>query len=224
MKLFKEAGLPDGVINLVTGSGAAVGDPVLKNRNLAGIHFTGSTRVFHQMWRAVSDNIDKYNSYPRLVGETGGKDFIIAHASADTRALATAIVRGAFEYQGQKCSAASRVYVPSNLWPQLKDMLVAQVKNRMGDVATSRISGRHDRRIHLQDAGQPSTKRATPGDASSVGDCDDSEGGSASTIIEDPQPAYRTLCDELFGPVRPCTLRSIEMGRNHRNRRPTARS
>src|SRR5690606_23199118 len=136
MKLFKEAGLPDGVINLVTGSGAAVGDPVLKNRKLSGIHFTGSTRVFHQMWRAVGDNIDKYNSYPRLVGETGGKDFIIAHASADPRALATTIVRGAFEYQGLKCSASSRVYIPANLWPQLKDMLVAQVESiRMGDVA-----------------------------------------------------------------------------------------
>ena len=119
MQLFREAGLPDGVINLVSGSGADVGDPALADPHLAGIHFTGSTRVFHQMWRTVGNNIDKYRSYPRLVGETGGKDFVIAHPSADPVALATALVRGAFEYQGQKCSAASRAYIPSNLWPQV---------------------------------------------------------------------------------------------------------
>src|SRR5436853_4490630 len=115
MKLFEEAGLPPGVINLVYGSGAAVGDPALSSPDLAGIHFTGSTAVFNGMWQTVAGNLGTYRNYPRIVGETGGKDFIVAHPSADVDALATAIVRGSFEYQGQKCSAASRVYAPSNL-------------------------------------------------------------------------------------------------------------
>jgi 1-pyrroline-5-carboxylate dehydrogenase len=206
MKLFKEAGLPDGVINLVSGSGAAIGDPVLKNRNLAGIHFTGSTRVFHQMWRAVGDNIDKYTSYPRLVGETGGKDFIVAHTSADPVALATAIVRGAFEYQGQKCSAASRVYVPDNLWPQVRDLLVAQVESiAMGDVSDfSNFMGA------VIDAASFRTQKAAIDEAKASsdatilvgGECDDSEGWYVRpTVIVTTNPAYRTLCDELFGPV-----------------------
>ena len=118
MKLFEEAGLPPGVINLVYGSGAQVGDPALASRDLAGIHFTGSTDVFNGMWGSVGANLGRYRSYPRIVGETGGKDFIVAHPSADVDAVATAIVRGSFEYQGQKCSAASRVYAPSNLWPR----------------------------------------------------------------------------------------------------------
>ncbi len=206
MQLFKEAGLPDGVINLVTGSGADIGNPVLQNKHLAGIHFTGSTKVFHQMWRTVGDNIDKYASYPRLVGETGGKDFIIAHASADPVALATAITRGAFEYQGQKCSAASRVYVPSNLWPQVKHMLVAQVESiRMGDVADfSNFMGA------VIDASSFKTQKAaieeakTSSDASILvgGEYDDSEGWFVRpTVIVTTSPDYRTLRDELFGPV-----------------------
>ena len=206
MKLFKEAGLPDGVINLVSGSGAAIGDPVLKSKHLAGIHFTGSTRVFHQMWRAVGDNIDQYASYPRLVGETGGKDFIVAHASADPVALATAITRGAFEYQGQKCSAASRVYVPSNLWPQVKDMLVAQVESiKMGDVSDfSNFMGA------VIDASSFKTQKAAIDEAKTSSDAtilvggqyDDSEGYFVRpTVIVTTNPAYRTLCDELFGPV-----------------------
>ncbi len=206
MKLFKEAGLPDGVINLVSGSGAAIGDPVLNNKNLAGIHFTGSTRVFHQMWRTVGDNIDKYTSYPRLVGETGGKDFIVAHASAEPVALATAITRGAFEYQGQKCSAASRVYVPSNLWPQVKDLLVAQVESiKMGDVSDfSNFMGA------VIDASSFKTQKAAIDEAKTSseatilvgGQYDDSEGWFVRpTVIVTTNPAYRTLCDELFGPV-----------------------
>src|SRR5215208_2290512 len=127
MRLFQEAGLPDGVINLVYGSGATIGDAVLGSEHLAGIHFTGSTPVFNGMWRTVGENMDRYRNYPRIVGETGGKDFIVAHPSADVDALATAIVRGSFEYQGQKCSAASRVYAPSNLWPQLRERLQEQV-------------------------------------------------------------------------------------------------
>ncbi|MBS0194945.1 MAG: L-glutamate gamma-semialdehyde dehydrogenase [Proteobacteria bacterium] len=206
MQLFREAGLPDGVINLVTGSGGEVGDPVLESRHLAGIHFTGSTRVFHQMWRKVGDNIDKYVSYPRLVGETGGKDFIVAHRSADADALATAIVRGAFEYQGQKCSAASRVYVPSNLWPQVKDRLVAEVEGiRMGDVADfSNFMGAVIDANSFRTQANAIEEAKAASDASILvgGGCDDSDGYFVRpTIIQTTNPSYRTMCDELFGPV-----------------------
>src|SRR5438552_15209513 len=135
MKLYEEAGLPPGVINLVYGSGSEVGNPALASPDLAGIHFTGSTAVFNGMWQTVAQNLDSYRNYPRIVGETGGKDFIVAHPSADVESLATAIVRGSFEYQGQKCSAASRVFAPSNLWPELRERLVEEVRTlRMGDV------------------------------------------------------------------------------------------
>ena len=123
MQLLQEAGLPDGVINLVYGSGATIGDAALASPELAGIHFTGSTPVFQAMWKTVGDNIASYRNYPRIVGETGGKDFIVAHPSADVDAVATAIVRGSFEYQGQKCSAASRVYAPKSMWPELRERL-----------------------------------------------------------------------------------------------------
>ena len=206
MQLFKEAGLPDGVINLVSGSGAEIGTPALADRHLAGIHFTGSTKVFHQMWRTVGDNIDRYASYPRLVGETGGKDFIIAHASADPVALTTAIVRGAFEYQGQKCSAASRVYVPGNLWPQVRDALVAQVESiHMGDVADfSNFMGA------VIDGASFKTQQAAIDEAEAAADasilvggrCDDGEGWFVRpTVIVTTNPDYRTLREELFGPV-----------------------
>ena len=120
LKLFEEAGLPPGVVNFIPGRGATVGDAVLASEHLAGVHFTGSTEVFHSIWQTVGQNIGKYRNYPRIVGETGGKDFIVAHPSADVDAVATAILRGSFEYQGQKCSAASRVYAPSNIWPELQ--------------------------------------------------------------------------------------------------------
>src|SRR2546423_1202383 len=136
MKLFEEAGLPPGVINLLYGSGSDVGDPVLASPDLAGIHFTGSTAVFNGMWRSIASNLDNYRNYPRIVGETGGKDFIVAHSTADVGAVATAIVRGSFEYQGQKCSAASRVFAPSNLWPELRERLVEEVRAlKVGDVS-----------------------------------------------------------------------------------------
>src|SRR4026209_1971511 len=136
MRLLQAAGLPDGVINLVYGSGAEIGDAALSSPHLAGIHFTGSTPVFNGMWRTGASNMDRYRNYPRIVGETGGKDFIVAHPSADVDALATAILRGSFEYQGQKCSAASRVYAPANLWPELRERLVAQVGElRVGGVS-----------------------------------------------------------------------------------------
>jgi 1-pyrroline-5-carboxylate dehydrogenase len=206
MQLFKEAGLPDGVINLVTGSGADIGNPVLASKHLAGIHFTGSTKVFHQMWRTVGNNIDQYESYPRLVGETGGKDFIVAHPSADPIALATAITRGAFEYQGQKCSAASRVYVPSNLWPQVKELLVEQVESiKMGDVSDfSNFMGAviDGASFKTQKSAIDEAKASSDATILVGGECDDSEGWFVRpTIIVTTNPAYRTLRDELFGPV-----------------------
>ncbi|HET6602754.1 MAG TPA: L-glutamate gamma-semialdehyde dehydrogenase [Xanthomonadaceae bacterium] len=206
MELLREAGLPDGVINLVTGSGAAIGEPVLRNRNLAGVHFTGSTGVFHQMWRTVGENIDRYAGYPRLVGETGGKDFILAHASADPVALATAIVRGAFEYQGQKCSAASRVYVPDNLWPKVRDMLVAQVEGiAMGDVSDfSNFMGAviDQSSFDTQKAAIEEARAAADAEILVGGQCDDSEGWFVRpTVIVTTNGSYRTLCEELFGPV-----------------------
>src|SRR5207249_1195561 len=139
MKLLEEAGLPPGVVNFVPGDAAAVSEVALASPDLAGIHFTGSTAVFNGMWRVIGNNMDRYRSYPRIVGETGGKDFIVAHSSADPAALAVAIARGGFEYQGQKCSAVSRVYVPESIWPEVRDRTVAIMKDiRMGDVTDFR--------------------------------------------------------------------------------------
>jgi len=206
MQVLREAGLPDGVINMVNGHGAEIGDPVLADRHLAGIHFTGSTRVFHQMWRTVGGNIDKYASYPRLVGETGGKDFIAAHASADPVALATAIVRGGFEYQGQKCSAVSRVYVPGNLWPQVREALAEQIAGiRMGDVADfSNFMGAviDGTSFRTQQAAIEEARAASDAEILVGGECDDREGWFVRpTVIVTSNPAYRTMCEELFGPV-----------------------
>ena len=206
MRLFQEAGLPDGVVNLVYGRGSAVGDPVLASPDLAGIHFTGSTSVFQGMWRTVGANIERYRSYPRIVGETGGKDFIVAHPSADLDAVATAIVRGSFEYQGQKCSAASRVYAPSNLWPALRERLADQISTlKVGDVSDfGNFMGA------VIDSASFATQReaieeARSHDDSDVlvgGDVDDSEGYFVRpTVIETRDPGFRLLRDELFGPV-----------------------
>jgi len=207
MKLYEAAGLPPGVINLVYGSGSQVGDPALASRDLAGIHFTGSTAVFNGMWSSVASNLGHYRNYPRIVGETGGKDFIVAHASADVDAVATAIVRGSFEYQGQKCSAASRVFAPSNLWPELRERLVEEVKTlRMGDVSDfSNFMGA------VIDQGSFATQKAAideandSGSAASVlvgGGYDDSEGFFVEpTVIETTDPGFRTMREELFGPV-----------------------
>ena len=128
MQLLKQAGLPDGVINMIPGPGGSVGNPVMSNPHLAGVHFTGSTAVFQGMWKTIGNNISKYFTYPRIVGETGGKDFIFVHKSADPNVTATAIIRGAFEYQGQKCSAASRAYIPETMWSELKTKLADRVK------------------------------------------------------------------------------------------------
>src|SRR5690606_28913685 len=129
MEIFKEAGVPDGVINLINVDGPVAGEVIFNHEDFGGLHFTGSTKVFKELWKTIGNNISKYRSYPRIVGETGGKDFIIAHKSAHAKALATAITRGAFEYQGQKCSAVSRVYVPDNLWKEVKQYLLEDVRS-----------------------------------------------------------------------------------------------
>jgi len=206
MKLMQAAGLPDGVINVVYGSGAAIGDPALASPELAGVHFTGSTSVFHGMWKTVGANIERYRNYPRLVGETGGKDFIVAHPSADAAAVATAIVRGAFEYQGQKCSACSRVYAPANLWPEVRQLLAAQVSEiRMGDVAdfTNFMGAVIDSSSFRTQADAIAEARAdADSDVLVGGGCDDSEGWFVEpTVIETRNPDFRLLRDELFGPV-----------------------
>jgi 1-pyrroline-5-carboxylate dehydrogenase len=206
MKLWKEAGLPDGVINMVPGSGASIGNPVLANPQLAGIHFTGSTTVFNGMWRTVGQNLESYKGYPRLVGETGGKDFILAHPSADPVALTVAIVRGAFEYQGQKCSAASRAYVPSNLWPKVKEMLVPMVESiQMGDIQDhANFMGAVIDANSFRDQKRAIDEAKASNDASILvgGQYDDSRGYFVRpTVILAKTPGYRTMCDELFGPV-----------------------
>jgi 1-pyrroline-5-carboxylate dehydrogenase len=206
MRLWQAAGLPDGVINLVYGSGAEIGDAALASRDLGGIHFTGSTGVFNGMWRTVAGNMDHYRNYPRIVGETGGKDFIVAHPSADLDAVATAVVRGSFEYQGQKCSAASRVYAPSNLWPELRERLAEQVATiKVGDVTDFRnFMGA------VIDAGSFATQREAIEEARAHGETeivvgggtDDSKGFFVEpTVIETRDPDFRLLRDELFGPV-----------------------
>jgi 1-pyrroline-5-carboxylate dehydrogenase len=207
LKLYEEAGLPPGVINLVYGSGAEIGDPALASPDLAGIHFTGSTAVFNGMWQTVAANLDKYRNYPRIVGETGGKDFIVAHPSADPAAVATAIVRGSFEYQGQKCSAASRLYMPSNLWPQVREQLVDEVKSlRMGDVSDfGNFMGA------VIDSGSFKTQKAAIDEANESGSkasvlvgggTNDADGWFVEpTVIETTDPNFRTMREELFGPV-----------------------
>src|SRR5579884_1697812 len=206
MRLLQEAGLPDGVINLVYGSGATIGDAALASPHLAGIHFTGSTPVFNGMWRSVASNMERYRNYPRIVGETGGKDFIVAHPSADLDALAAAIVRGSFEYQGQKCSASSRVYAPANLWPKLRERLQQEVSTiKVGDVADFRnfmgavIDGASFR--SQAEAIEDARKHAET-DIVVGGGYDDSRGYFVEpTVIETRDPDFRLLREEIFGPV-----------------------
>ncbi len=206
MRIFQEAGLPDGVINLVYGSGKEIGDAALASRDLAGVHFTGSTTVFQSMWKTIGANIENYRSYPRIVGETGGKDFIVAHPTADAEAVATAILRGSFEYQGQKCSAASRVYAPESMWPAIREQLVAEVGElKYGDVSDfSNFMGA------VIDASSFATQKEAieeaKADAKSEvvvgGGYDDSEGYFVQpTVIRTEDPDFRLLRDELFGPV-----------------------
>jgi len=207
MKLWEEAGLPPGVINLVYGSGAAVGDPALASEHLAGIHFTGSTPVFQGMWKTVGENIAGYRNYPRIVGETGGKDFIVAHPSADAEAVATAILRGSFEYQGQKCSAASRVFAPASLWPAVRDQVVEEIgEMKMGDVSdfSNFVGAVIDASSFATQKEAIEEAKAADGKASIVagGAYDDSDGWFVQpTVIETSDPDFRTMKEELFGPV-----------------------
>ena len=206
LEILRGAGLPPGVVNFVPGPGATVGDPVLADARLGGIHFTGSTPVFQGIWSTVGKNIARYRCYPRLVGETGGKDFVVAHVSADVPALCTALVRGAFEYQGQKCSAASRAYVPKSLWKRVRDVLGGMLSEvRMGDVRDFRnfvgavIDGRSFEKLSKAIGAARSSPEA---EVVFGGECDDSVGWFVQpTVIEAKNPRYDTMCTELFGPV-----------------------
>ena len=205
-KLLEEAGLPPGVINFLPGDSVAISETLLADRRLAGIHFTGSTAVFQSLWKSVATNLDSYAGYPRVVGETGGKDFILAHPSADVDALAVAIVRGAFEYQGQKCSAASRAYIPDSLWPAVRDRVVAMMEDiRMGDVADFRnfMGAVIDRRAFTRLRDHLEAAKRDPGvTVVAGGGTDDSVGYFVEpTLLQVEDPAYRLMCEEIFGPV-----------------------
>lgn len=207
MRILKEAGLPDGVINLVFIDGPTIGDVVFNHPEFAGIHFTGSTGVFNKMWETIGKNMGMYKSYPRIVGETGGKDFVIAHKSANVDAVVTALARGAFEYQGQKCSAASRAYIPSNMAAEVKKKLVEQVKTmKMGTVEdfTNFVNAVIDEKSFDKLEGYIKNVRKKDSGAKIWvgGKCDKTAGYFIEpTIIEATNPQYVTMCEELFGPV-----------------------
>lgn len=206
MKLLKEAGLPDGVINFLPGDGPDVGDPVLENPHLSGLQFTGSVGTFNHLWKKIGENVEKYNTYPRVVGETGGKDFIFAHPTADVDAMVTAALRAAYEYQGQKCSAASRMYIPKSIWSDFSEKFLAEVKKiKVGDVedfsnfmgavisrkAFDKISGYIDY-----------AKEADDAEIIAGGGYDDSEGYFIEpTVILTDNPKFKTMKEEIFGPV-----------------------
>jgi 1-pyrroline-5-carboxylate dehydrogenase len=204
MQLLEEAGMPPGVINFVSGDAAMISNALLARRDLSGVHFTGSTEVFNNIWRTIGASVSTYQSYPRIVGETGGKDFVIAHPSADRAALAVAIVRGGYEFQGQKCSAVSRIYVPRSIWPEVRDRMVAMIDAiRMGDIQDFRnfmgavIDERAFKKIsgYIDDARQSATIVAG-------GKCDGSQGYFIQpTLVETSDPSYRLLREEIFGPV-----------------------
>jgi 1-pyrroline-5-carboxylate dehydrogenase len=206
MRLFDAAGFPPGVINFVPGSGSRVGNPVMASPHLAGIHFTGSTPVFQGMWRTIGENIAGYRTYPRIVGETGGKDFVFAHPSADIPALATALVRGAYEYQGQKCSAASRAYIPSSIWPRLKDELLGQIseikvgpptdfRNFFNAVIDAGAFSDHVEYIEY-------AKSSSEAEILAGGTYDDSVGYFVQpTVVRTTDPRFKLMQQEIFGPV-----------------------
>jgi 1-pyrroline-5-carboxylate dehydrogenase len=207
-ELLEEAGLPPGVINFVPGPGAAVGDPVIASRELGGVHFTGSTDTFQALWRSIGQRIAEYPQYPRIVGETGGKDFVVVHASADVEEVAVGLIRGAFEYQGQKCSAASRAYVPDSMWPALRERLAAMLGEiRVGDIGDFHnfMGAVIDQRSFTKLRGAIEGARAARGGAVAEilgGRCDDELGWFVNpTIVVVRDPKYRTMCEELFGPV-----------------------
>ena len=206
MKIYKEAGLPDGVVNFLPGSGSTIGKVAFANPNLAGVHFTGSTGTFNSFWKSIGDNIANYRTYPKIVGETGGKDFIFVHKSADADQVATAIVRGAFEFQGQKCSAASRAYVPASLWPAVKELvgkMMAEIK--MGDVrdfgafvnAVIDEASFDNNMRYIEHAKQSPDAEIVFG-----GHGDKSQGWFIEpTVILAKTPKYKSMCEEIFGPI-----------------------
>ena len=206
MRIFKEAGLPDGVINLVFVDGPTLGDVCFNHKDFAGIHFTGSTGVFNQMWKHIGENTKIYKSYPRIVGETGGKDFVVAHKSANVDVVVTALCRGAFEYQGQKCSAASRAYLPSNLAEEIKEKLIAEIKTmKMGSVEdfSCFVNAVIDEKSFDKLEGYlNNVKDAADAKILVGGGCNKSKGYFIEpTVIEANDPKYVTMCEELFGPV-----------------------
>lgn len=206
MEIFREAGLPDGVINLVYTDGPEAGDVVFNHADFAGLHFTGSTGVFQHLWKTIGTNIEKYKSYPRIVGETGGKDFIMAHESANAKEVATAITRGAFEFQGQKCSAASRAYIPKSMWGEVKEYVLEDIKSikvgtpeNFSNFVNAVIDERAFDKIaaYIDDA-----KKASDAEIIAGGNYDKSEGYFIDpTIILASDPKYTTMCEEIFGPV-----------------------
>jgi len=206
MDLFKEAGVPDGVINMVTVDGPVAGNVIFKHKDFAGLHFTGSTGVFRLLWKEIANNIEIYRSYPRIVGETGGKDFVMVHKSAEPASVATALSRGAFEFQGQKCSAASRAYVPSNIWPEVKRIFVEQVNSfKIGspEDGSNFVNAVIDKRAFDKISGYIDYCK-TQSDAEIItgGNYDGSKGYFIEpTTVVTSNPKFRTMCEEIFGPV-----------------------
>ena len=206
MEVFKEAGLPDGVINMIFTDGKETAEKVLAHPDFAGLHFTGSTKVFQGMWKMIGDNIHKYKTYPRIVGETGGKDFVMVHPSANAEGVATALVRGAFEYQGQKCSAASRAYVPKSLWKEVKKTMEAQLKTvKIGspEDPSNFVNAVIDKNSFEKSKGYIARAEKSK-DAKVIigGKCDDKKGWFVSpTVIETTNPQYESMVEEIFGPV-----------------------
>ena len=206
LEMLKEAGLPDGVINFLPGDGSTVGDPILNNSKLAGVHFTGSTSTFNHIWKTIGSNIDKYKTYPRIVGETGGKDFCLAHNSCNTDVLVTAMIRGAFEYQGQKCSAMSRAYIPKSIWQTVEQKLINEVKKiKVGSPkdTSNFMNAVIDKNAfdnilkYIDYAGNHNNAEIIYG-----GNFDDSEGYFIDpTIILTSDPKFKTMVEEIFGPV-----------------------
>ena len=206
MELFKEAGLPDGVINMITVDGPTAGDIVFKHRDFAGLHFTGSTAVFKALWKTIGTNLDKYRSYPRIVGETGGKDFVVAHSSANAEEVATALARGAFEFQGQKCSAASRGYIPRSLWPEVKKSLVEQVSSfEMGTPADTSnfVNAVIDERAFQKIAAYLDYCKSQSDVEIIVGGNYEGSVGYfiEPTVVVTTNPNFKTIVEEIFGPV-----------------------
>jgi 1-pyrroline-5-carboxylate dehydrogenase len=206
MEVFQKAGLPDGVINLIYVSGPEAGEIIFNHPDFAGIHFTGSTEIFQDIWKTIGNNIHKYKTYPRIVGETGGKDFIVAHQSADIKTTVTALTRGAFEFQGQKCSAASRAYIPSNLWPQVKQGLIDDLKSiKMGptDDFSNFFNAVIDEKSFDKIAKYISNaKESKDVEIVAGGNCDKTNGYFIEpTVLMAKDPKYVTMCEEIFGPV-----------------------